>query len=119
MKAFISGVITLSLLTVFITLSGILITRRTDKILSVIDSLPSEISSADPSALSNIWERSQIWFSLTVHREDVDNIDDTIEKLKTHIKTGNETGYLVALTELECLIERLRSTESFSLDRIF
>ena len=119
MKAFIAGVITLSVLTVCITVASIFITGRTDRLLSVIDSLPESVSKADSYALSAIWDQSRTLFSLSVHRKDVDNIDDTIEKMKIYIKEGNETGYLVTLTELRCLMERLKKAESFSPERIF
>jgi len=119
MKAFIAGVITLTILICAVTLNAVFISKKTDKLISIIDTLSNDLQSADSSDLENEWDKSKGWFALTVHRESIESIDDTIALLKTETEAGNETGYLVARTQLGCLMERLRKTESFSLERIF
>ena len=86
MKAFIAGAITLALLSILITLGSIFITGRIDRMLSAIGELSESVDTADLSELCRIWDSSRLWFVLTVHREDVDSIDDNIEKLKVYIK---------------------------------
>jgi len=119
MKAFIAGIITLSLLIFAVTGNAFLIMKKTASLLREVEALPDSSIEADASALQEEWEGSRLWIALTVHRENVDDIDDTLSLLILEIKEGNDTGYLASKTQLYCIIERLRSTESFSLSRIF
>ena len=119
MKAFICGAVTLTLLIGAVIANGILIIKKTDALLFEIENLSDDIEDADSSLLLDKWESSRTWIALTVHRETVDDIDDTLAKMETYIKTGNEEAYLVSRTYLKCLTERLQKTESFSVSRIF
>ena len=119
MKAFIAGVITLSLLVASITVNAFLITKKTDSILHEINSLSESVSAADDSDLQLLWQRSRFWIALTVHRENVDDIDDTLSQLELEIKEQNSIGYLREKQKLLSIVKRLKKTESFSLSRIF
>ncbi|MBE6587812.1 MAG: DUF4363 family protein [Ruminococcaceae bacterium] len=119
MKAFIAGVITLTLLITAVTLNAFLIVSKTDSILREIDALPDSSNDADCSLLLQEWEDSRLWIALTVHRENVDDIDDTLALLSLYIEKGNQQGYLCERTRLYEIVERLKKTESFSPSRIF
>ena len=119
MKAFISGAVTLSLLIAIIITNAFLICSKTDEILSEIDSLSSVASESDPAELCLLWEECRSWVALTVHRENVDDIDDTLSQLTLEIESENDIGFLRQKAKLRQIVERLRKTESFSLSRIF
>ena len=119
MKAFIAGVITLSLLITAVTVNGFLIVKKADALISEIRALPDSPGEADDTQLKKEWEGSRVWIALTVQRENVDDIDDTLAQLSLEIAEKNDIGYLASKTRLLCMIERLKITESFSLSRIF
>lgn len=119
MKAFVAGIITLSLLVCAVCANAFLIIQKTDSLIECIESLPHSAKEADEAELFFQWRRSQKWIALTVHRDNVDDIDDTLEQLSLEIDLGNDHGYMVARTKLLCIMERLKETESFSLKRIF
>ena len=119
MKACISGVITLSLLITTITVNAILITKKTDAILDEINALSDSVESADDSNLQLIWQKSRAWIALTVHRENVDDIDDTLSQLELEIREQSSIGYLREKERLLTIVKRLKKTESFSFSRIF
>ncbi len=119
MKAFIAGAVTLSLLIGIIITNAFLICSKTDNILAEIDDLAKTAGDADPTQLCLLWEESRSWIALTVHRENVDDIDDTLCQLTLEIESENDIGFLRQKTKLRQIVERLRKTESFSLSRIF
>lgn len=119
MKAFIAGIITFSLLISAVIANAFLIINKTDELLFELDALSDDATVADVSTFIKKWESSRLWIALTVHRENVDNIDDTLDQLILFRKIGNSEGYLSAKKKLHCTVERLRKTESFSLSRIF
>lgn len=119
MKAFISGIITIVILIGAVVANTVFLTKKTEKIIEDIISLPDNVEAADLSKLSDDWESIRSFISLTVHRENVDDIDDTIELLKLSKATDNEQAYLIHKTKLLCTAKRLKKTESFSLSRIF
>ena len=119
MKAFIAGIITLSLLIGAVVANGIFIIRRTDELLRELSLLPEDVATADCKKFADEWKKWSPFISLSVQREAVDDIDDTLEQMKLYIKTQNSAGYLSSKKKLHCTIERLRKTESFSLSRIF
>lgn len=119
MKAFICGIITIAVLIGAVVANTVFITKRTERIIEEIDSLPDTAKTADLSALSDHWESSRTIISLTVHRENVDDIDDTLEQLKLSVRKGDDHTYLINKTKLLCTAKRLKKTESFSLSRIF
>ena len=119
MKAFIAGIITLSLLITAVCINTFYIMKMTNSLIASLEALPSECEIADLHSFCDEWESSKVWIALTVHRENVDEIDDTLEQLKLYCQTGNEAAYLSAKEKLLCITERLRKTESFSLSRIF
>ena len=119
MKAFICGIITLTTLIAAVITNTIFITKKTDIIINEIESLPEYCASADLSALSREWNDIRSFISLTVHRENIDDIDDTIEQLVLSVSSRNEQSYLYQKTKLLCIAKRLKKTESFSLSRIF
>lgn len=119
MKAFICGVITLSLLICAITVNAILIIKKTDSILHEIALLSDDVEEADDSRLQLLWQESRVWIALTVHRENVDDIDDTLSQLELEIREKNTIGYLREKEKLLTIVKRLKKTESFSFSRIF
>ena len=119
MKAFICGIITITILIGAVVANTYFITKKTDRIIDDITSLPNNAKQADLSALSMDWEDIRPFISITVHRENVDDIDDTLEQLKLSVKEGNDHTYLINKTKLLCTAKRLKKTESFSLSRIF
>ncbi|MBE6713834.1 MAG: DUF4363 family protein [Ruminococcaceae bacterium] len=119
MKAFIAGVVTLSVLITAVIANGFLVIGKTDRLLCEIAALPDEIEKADTSAIEKEWLSSEIWIALTVNRSTVDDIEDTLAQLICDIEAGNRIGYLVSRTKLECLFERLKQTETFNPKRIF
>lgn len=119
MKAFIAGVITLSLLLCAVTLNAFLIINKTDNLLSEISALPDSPKNADDTMVRKLWEDSRTWIALTVHRENVDDIDDTLAQLSLEIRENNTALYQKEKTRLLQIVERLKKTESFSLSRIF
>ena len=119
MKAFIAGLITLALLIAAVTANAFLIVQKTDSLLSKLSALPENAEDANERELLCEWERSRLRIALTVHRENVDDIDDTLSQLSLEIARANDTGYLQRKTQLYSIVERLKKTESFSLSRIF
>lgn len=119
MKAFIAGVVTLSLLITAVTVNAFLIISKTDSLLSHLEALPESVKDADESDLLKEWDSSRMWIALTVHRENVDDIDDSLAQLSLYIRKENAQGYLCERTRLYEIIERLKKTESFSVSRIF
>ena len=119
MKAFIIGVITLSILLSAVTVNSFFVAHRTDELLSEINSLPENAAEADISNIQGKWKSMRKWISLTVHRKNIDSIDDTIVLLSIEIDSENDGGYLREKARLLTIIERLRKTETFSLSRIF
>ena len=119
MKSFLAGLITLALLITAVCVNTFYIIKKTDGLIRSLERLPLECSEADTTAFSEEWENSKAWIALTVHRENVDEIDYTLELLRLHCRSGNKEGYLSARQKLLCIAERLRETESFSLSRIF
>ncbi len=119
MKAFIAGIITLSILIGAVIANGIFISQRTDELLRELSLLSEDVKNADSIDFSREWDTWRPFISLTVHREAVDDIDDTLELMELYIGTENSAGYLSSKKKLHCTIERLRKTESFSLSRIF
>lgn len=119
MKAFIAGITTLTLLIGAITTNAVMITKKTDDILKIIDELPLSASDADARELCLLWEKTRPWIAVAVHRENVDDIDDTLSQLTAEISLQSDSGYLRQKTKLRDIVERLRKTESFSLSRIF
>lgn len=119
MKAFIAGIITLSLLIGAVVANAFLIMDRTKHLILALERLPDDPLEADVPSFAKAWEDSRSWISLTVHRDNVDEIDDTIEQLKLYWQKGNVICYLSAKEKLLCTVERLKKTESFSLSRIF
>ncbi len=119
MKAFLAGIITLSLLIGAVCTNTFYILKKTDSLISSLKSLPDNCNEADLTTFSKEWEDSRVWIALTVHRENIDDIDDTLELTKLFCRIGNESAYLTAKEKLLCIAERLRKTESFSLSRIF
>ena len=107
MKAFIAGVITLSLLIATITVNAFLIIKKTDIILDEIGSLADTVDKADDSKLQILWQKSRAWIALTVHRENVDDIDDTLSQLELEIKEQNNMSTI----EIQAQIESLRALE--------
>ena len=119
MKAFIAGVITLSLLISAITVNSFFILKKTDDIIDEIKELPQSVSEADDAQLQRVWKKSHSWIALTVHRENVDEIEDTLSQLRIEISEQNDIGYLREKEHLLTIAKRLKKTESFSLSRIF
>lgn len=119
MKAFIAGVITLSLLITTITVNAILIINKTDRILEEINALSESVETADDTRLQMLWKNSRSWIALTVHRENVDDIDDILTQLELEIAEQNSLGYLREKKKLLTTVKRLKKTESFSFSRIF
>lgn len=119
MKAFIAGIITLSILIAAVTFNGIFVCRQIQALSDETRALSSDITLANCEALTELWKSSSPFITLSVSRSSVDEIDDTITLMINDIKTGNETAYLVSRTKLICLFDRLKETESFNLRRIF
>lgn len=119
MKAFIAGIITLSLLIGAVCANAFSIINNTDKLISSIDALPDNTAIEKIDELQSIWERCKRHISLSVRRDNIDVIDDTMEQLKLYCREKDEPAYLYAKKRLLCTIKRLRKTESFSLSRIF
>ena len=119
MKAFIAGVITLSLLISAVSINAFFITRKTDELISLLEAMPDYCREDAEVDFLSAWESAQVWIALTVDRKNVDDIDDTLKQLRLHCREGNTQGYLVCREKLLCTVKRLKKTESFSLSRIF
>ncbi len=119
MKAFICGLTTLALLICAVFANTVFISKKTDIMIDRITSLPDSTDNADLSPLLFEWDSIRALISLTVHRENVDDIDDTLEQLELSVALGHELSYRSYKTKLLCTTKRLKKTESFSLSRIF
>lgn len=119
MKAFIAGIVTITFLVFSVSLNAVMINRKTSEILEKLEKLPKSSYDTDVSSLITEWEGSKTWIALTVHRENVDDIDDTLAQLRLEADRHNDIGYQAELKKMICLVKRLRETESFSLKRIF
>ena len=119
MKAFLIGTATLITLITIVCINALYISRDTRALLSLVEGLENSTALADTSSLCEKWESSKKLIALSVHRETIDSIDDSIAQLTLAVKTGNESLYHTSREQLLCIIKRLRETESFSLKRIF
>lgn len=119
MKAFLSALSVLVLLSCAVTVNSIYVQAKTEALANAIENLPTKPEEAELGDVRTKWDKLEPVISYSVSHKETDQIADALADLESHQKTGEEKEYHAAREQLLELVRRLSESEGASIKSIF
>ena len=121
MKSFVAAILLFIFLTGVAFWASASLTEKADALALTAESLFSaarEKRSEGQQKIAKLWKKEKFLFSLTVNRNEIDVLDKAISRLEAAANAKDDDEFLIAVSELNAAISRIRDMCAFSLDNI-
>lgn len=117
MKSFIFSTLLFALILLVIVTNSLYVHRVCDELAELAHAAtPTSLTTAD--ALCEAWQRHRTYFSLSIHEEQIERMDDITQGLKSATANHDRAEFEKNLFLLEELLEEFLNNEVFSLQGI-